>query len=107
MLRIDLAPEAERDIQSIFAWYEQQRPGLGLAFLLATEVAIDGIRRLPEARPLLARNTRRVMLRRFPYALFYTREGSCVLVTGILHGHRNPESWSDRVRDFAASAYFA
>ena len=38
-------------------------------------------------------DVRRVILRRFPYALFYTIEGSDVVVLACVHERRSPDHW--------------
>jgi len=92
-------PEAEVELEGAFLWYETQRPGLGFEFLLAFDAAVEGIRRLPESREVVALRTRRTLLRRFPYLVLYTFNEREVLVTSVFHSHRNPHGWSDRVRE--------
>ena len=94
-----LLPEAELELEETFLWYERQRSGLGLEFLLSFDAAVENIRRFPESRELVALETRRTLLRRFPYFVLYTFNEHEVLVTSVFHSHRNPRSWSDRVRE--------
>lgn len=98
---VHLLPEAERDLEEAFWWYERQRTGLGLEFLLAFDAAVEGMRRLPEVHELVAHRTRKALLRRFPYLLLYTVEAERVLITAVFHGRRDPRVWSDRVREGA------
>lgn len=97
-----LLPEAERELQDAFRWYERQRSGLGLEFLLALHAAVESLRRLPEGGELVALRTRRLLLRRFPYLLLYTVEADRVLITALFHGRRDPLRWADRVREGVA-----
>ena len=94
-------PEADVELESAFLWYESQRPGLGFEFLLALDAAVEDIRRLPESREIVALRTRRTLLRRFPYLVLYTFDEREVLVTAVFHSHRDPQGWSDRVREVA------
>ena len=96
---VRLLPDVEREIDEAFHWYERQRRGLGFEFLLAFEAALGSVRRLPESHEVVARRTRRVLLRRFPYLLLYVLEDDRILVTALFHGHRDPTRWSDRVRE--------
>ena len=96
---LHLLPEAELDLEEAFTWYEAQRSGLGSEFLLAFDAAIEEIRRLSESRELVALKTHRILLRRFPYFILYTFNEHEVLVTSVFHSHRDPRSWSDRVRE--------
>jgi plasmid stabilization system protein ParE len=64
-------PAAAADIDDAFLWYEGQRVGLGHEFLAAAQALIDGIAQHPLRYPVIRRNTRRALLRRFPYAMYY------------------------------------
>lgn len=96
---VHLLPEAERELEYAFWWYERQRRGLGLEFLLAFDAAVEGLRRLPEGHELVALKTRKALLRRFPYLVLYAVEAERVLITAVFHGRRDPQRWSDRVRE--------
>ena len=97
---VEFLPEAEQDVEEAFWWYERQRAGLGLEFLLALDAAVSGVLRLPDGHALVARRTRKMLLRRFPFLLLYVLEERRILVTAVFHGRRNPRSWSDRVREY-------
>jgi len=96
-----LLPEAENEVYEAFRWYERQRPGLGLDFLLALDAALERVRRLPEGHEIVAMRTRKTLLRRFPYLVLYALEEKRILVTAVFHGRRDPRRWSDRVRESA------
>ena len=49
-------------MQEAFRWYESQRPGLGLAFRHAVDIAVAAIEANPEAYTTVHRQTRRVLL---------------------------------------------
>lgn len=99
-----LLPQAERELESAFHWYERQRFGLGFEFLLAFEAAMESVRRHPESREVVALRTRRVLLRRFPYFALYAMDTEGILVTAVFHSHRDPRRWADRVREGAAAS---
>lgn len=92
-----IAPEAERDMAEAYAWYEQQRTGLGEEFLGCVDACIQSICRLPERCALVHENYRRGLVRRFPYAVFYEYEKDVVTVYCIFHTSRNPEKWRRRL----------
>jgi len=39
---------------------------------------------------------RRVLLRRFPYAVYFAIEGDIAVVVGVLHASRDPAEWQRR-----------
>lgn len=91
-------------MEDAFSWYERQRSGLGLEFLLAFDAAVESLRRLPEGHEIVALRTRKALLRRFPYLVLYAVEVDRILVTAVFHGRRDPRRWSDRVREGAVGA---
>lgn len=96
---VELMPEAEAELEASVNWYEKERAGLGDQFLLAFEAAVDSVRRHPESRAVVALATRRALLRRFPYFIFYVFHDGEVLVTALFHARRNPREWANRVRE--------
>ena len=45
----------------------------------------------------LYREARRVLLRRFPYAVYFVDEGEFIEVFAILHQQQEPAVWQTRV----------
>ncbi len=71
MKRVIVRPAAAADIEQVYEWYEQQRPGLGDEFLTAIRSTIDRVVAQPEAFAVINRATRRALVpQRFPYGLF-------------------------------------
>ena len=58
-----------------YSWYETQRPGLGEGFLGSVEAAFGLISRTPSIGSVVHDSYRRVLVRRFPYAVFYELAG--------------------------------
>jgi hypothetical protein len=61
--------EAREEIDAAYAWYEQQRTGLGEEYLVAVRRALDGIEENPAIHGLIYRDIRAALLRRFPYVV--------------------------------------
>lgn len=70
-VKIRFHPEAELEFGDAIRWYEHQRKGLGSEFLLCIDEAIEKIIRTPQLFPLVHKNIRRVVVRKFPFAVFY------------------------------------
>lgn len=64
-------PAAAADIEEAFLWYERQRAGLGNEFLAAVQSALDDLIAHPTRYPVMHRDTRRALVHRFPYGIFY------------------------------------
>lgn len=85
---------AQAEIAVAFAWYESQSYGLGGEFLRSLAVAQEQLGRNPLAYPMTQKNFRRILLRRFPYALhFQLVDASFVSVLACLHHRRDPMRW--------------
>jgi plasmid stabilization system protein ParE len=97
MLPLVFRPEAEADLADAFAWYEERGRGLGDRFLFSVEAALAAIQRHPESFLVVHKHVRRILLRRFPYAVFYTVDESSVTVFGVFHCRRDPGRWQERV----------
>ena len=95
-LPIELAPEALVDVAEAFAHYDRVQPELANDFVARIDAALLLVAELPLARPILYRDVRRVVLRRFPYAIFYRAEVSRVVVLGVRHQASAPEQWPGR-----------
>jgi plasmid stabilization system protein ParE len=89
-------PEAEADVLNAFAWYENQRRGLGLLFRGALDAALERIEREPLAFPVQYRALRRVLVDRFPYAIYFRAYPTVVTVVAVVHGRRDPNAWQQR-----------
>ncbi len=94
--QILIRPEAERDLLDAATWYEQQRQGLGHEFLNQVEAVFPTIRETPQIYPIVHRNTRRAVIRRFPFCVYYRLEEGTIIVVAVLHASRNPRRWKDR-----------
>ncbi len=87
---------AAADLEEAYRWYERQREGLGEDFLSAVQVAIETLGSNPEAHPVLHRDTRRILLRRFPYGLYYRVLDAEIVVVACFHAKRDPKTWRSR-----------
>jgi plasmid stabilization system protein ParE len=88
-----LRPEARDDIEQASTWYERQSPGLGDDFLDQVLDTLDRIAENPKLYPAVHRQTRRAVLRRFPFGVFYHVEDDAIVVIAIMHGSRDPGAW--------------
>ncbi|MBU2053377.1 MAG: type II toxin-antitoxin system RelE/ParE family toxin [Proteobacteria bacterium] len=91
-----IRPEAELDIREAFSWYETQMPGLGANFLLHVDAALRSLQRNPLQYPVIHRESRRCLVRRFPYGVYYVVEDKRIVVVAVFHAKRDPRSWQER-----------
>jgi plasmid stabilization system protein ParE len=95
-LAIRVQPDAEIDLHDAWRWYESRTRGLGDDFLRAADACFDRIERTPEAFPVVHRQTRQALLRRFPYRVLFRIAPDRIDVIPVYHGRRDPRSWLER-----------
>ena len=89
MPRLVSRADADSDVETAFDWYEAELPGLGQQFLNELERAYERIAAGPSRYQRVAGEIRRVLLRRFPYAVYFVAEGKwsrfslCCMQPGI------------------------
>ncbi|MEW6246878.1 MAG: type II toxin-antitoxin system RelE/ParE family toxin [Nitrospirota bacterium] len=89
--------EASEELERAKAWYEQQRAGLGEAFLHEVESAISRIRDNPTTWPCYpGKDTQRYILHRFPFGIVYQRQSQIIRVLAVMHLKREPGYWKRR-----------
>jgi toxin ParE1/3/4 len=91
-----ITSEAEEDLADAKAWYERQRAGLELRFILCVEATLEQIRRTPEAGTQVTPGVRRVVVRRFPYVVFYRIDPDQIAIVAVYHSKRDPRGWQSR-----------
>ena len=89
-------PAAAADIEDAYRWYEAQRIGLGEEFLAAAGAIMESIQANPQRFPIVHRETRRALFRRFPYSLYYRIIGDQIIIVACMHGRRDPRRWQSR-----------
>jgi plasmid stabilization system protein ParE len=77
-------------------WYEGEATGLGRRFRQAIDALVERMSANPRQFPVVFKNVRRALLRRFPYSLFFVIEGETLLVIACFHASRDPLQWKKR-----------
>jgi len=89
--KVIVRPEAENDLEEAFTWYESKRIGLGYDFLLQVDAGINFIKRNPEIHPTEYKETKKHLIKRFPYKIIYFVENGRLIILAVLHNKRRPE----------------
>jgi plasmid stabilization system protein ParE len=97
--KLNIRPEAEVDITRGALWYEGRETGLGTELLSEINAAIVRALVRPEAflKVRSQPEVRRILVRRFPYRIFYINRDDRVVVFAVLHAARNEKQWVRRV----------
>jgi len=95
-LGVRLRRDAERDVEEAAQWYERQRLGLGQQFLDEVLRTLQKIGEQPDLYPVVHRSTRRALIHKFPFGIYYRVQQSAVVVVAVMHGSRHPGRWRRR-----------
>lgn len=96
--RIILDWEADAEAEEARQWYAEKNPAAAKRFVAALRAAIRLMAEDPERWAEFQVGVRRVMLKKFPYAVVFTVEPTRVLVLAVMHFSRHPEYWHGRPR---------
>ncbi len=102
-VRLELDPEAAREVESIFGWYERRRPGLGDDFLAQLDQDLALITENPRSAPpwkgpaAEQLGVRVLLMRRYPFLLPYLTREDQVVVLAVAHVRRRPGYWLRRL----------
>ena len=94
---IILLPEAVIDAENTFKWYEHQAKGLGNDFLGDLERAYQLIAENPAHYPVRFDSFRRILVKRFPYAIYFEYNDKAVFVHCVFHCAQNPDKLMSRL----------
>lgn len=90
-------PEAKAEFFAAIDYYEDHEPGLGSDFALEVHSTIENILSFPNAWPILGDGIRRCQIRRFPYGIIYSQDEIIIFILAVMHLHRHPGYWKDRL----------
>jgi plasmid stabilization system protein ParE len=89
--RVIIRGEAKRDLREAKSWYQNISPELKRDFVRRVGEPIILAQERPLAFQVVHRTFRRILLHRFPYALFYHADNDRIVVVAVLHQARAPE----------------
>ena len=95
--RVVFRPPAERELREAYTWYERRVPGLGSEFMRAVDVCVQIIRRNPDIYPVMYKEVRQGIMKRFPYSMLYLVVPNRIIVVSVFHSSRDPKVWQRRV----------
>ena len=95
--RVDFVPLAKLELEQARLWYEQQRPGLGMEFLTEVDAAVERIRESPEMYSKVKKDYRQIIVKRFPYALYYEFVAPQIIVYTVFHCSQDSAKLGDRL----------
>lgn len=92
---VSFRPEAATEALETRDWYEGRQAGLGVAFRETLDETVARIVNNPLQFQRVRGETRRAILRRFPYAVYFRLAGDDVVVLAV-HGRQHERRWQSR-----------
>ena len=96
-MEVKLIEPAQIELEDAIEYYNIQSAGLGDRFFNEVLDMIEVIKIFPKAWTHISRNTRKAILKNFPYNLIYTIYHNKIYILAVAHQHREPEYWVNRI----------
>jgi plasmid stabilization system protein ParE len=88
---------AEAELLKEISYYAAIRPELGSRFERAVAEAVRSAVAKPEQGAPRSKNTRRWLVKGFPFCVIYKASGDEVLIAAVAHLRRRPDYWASRL----------
>lgn len=98
--QLRVGKDAEIELAEAALWYESKRAGLGVELIAALDAVLARLRDEPAAFQAwhTSTSTRRAVVPRLPFVVFFPVVGDTVGVWAIAHAKRRPGYWVGRPR---------
>lgn len=94
--KVSLSAEARPDLRYAYNYYEAAQKGLGKRLLRHFVEALDAISERAESFPIMHKNARRAIIRKFPYGVFFRDVGTHLDIFAVVDLRRHPREWRRR-----------
>jgi len=96
-MTFDFHPEAGAEFAEAVDYYEDCETGLGQDFSREVHLSILNVLAYATAWPVLEGQIRRCLVNRFPYGILYSIESDRIFILAVMHLHRQPGYWKQRL----------
>jgi plasmid stabilization system protein ParE len=97
-MKLKYHPEASKEIDEAYNWYEAQQADLGLNFINEAEASVLRLLSFPNLNPEISKGIRRAIMPIFPYGIIYSINGDLIEIYAVAHLHRKPFYWKRRTK---------
>ncbi len=96
-MEVNFLPLAQQELDDTFQYYEYQQKNLGSRFIHEVLNSIELIRYYPKGWHPMTQNSRRCLVKNFPYGIIYQIKSDYILIIAIANLHRKPNYWINRI----------
>jgi plasmid stabilization system protein ParE len=93
---IILRRAAQAEFDDAVDWYGQKN-NRGAAFALAVKKALEQVAANPFSYPEVFEDVREILVRKYPYVIYYRILSNTIVVISVFHTSRDPAIWQARV----------
>jgi toxin ParE1/3/4 len=90
-------PEARAELEKAANWYRSKSLVVMAAFRRVIRRTILQVAERPKSFAEVLPGIRRALTPQFPYAVFFSEEGSAIVILAIKHQAQNPAQWPTEV----------
>jgi len=94
--RAELHPDAVAEAAIARRWYAERSEAAAEAFIVELDAALEKIAEAPLSFPPHLHESRRYLLRRFPFGVVFRVKGVIIQIVAVAHAKRRPGYWSER-----------
>jgi len=95
--KIELSDEAEEDFNNSYNFYAKESQKVADNFLKQVDSCFVQISKNPEGNTYAFGEIRKLVMKKFPFIIYYKVKETIIKVIAIFHSSRNPEIWKERV----------
>jgi len=98
-MRLIYHPHARAELVEAATYYERRVPGLGAQFREEANRTASKILEAPHRWRMIDVDVRRVLIVRFPFAVYYRVFSDHVQILAVKHHKRHPDYWRHRLNE--------
>ena len=96
-MKVRFHPHAHAELRAARNWYQERSPLSAIAFAQSFDTALSRVIESPNGYPAADHGTRKFVLQRFPFNVFYLARETEIIVVAVAHQKRRPGYWSSRI----------
>jgi plasmid stabilization system protein ParE len=95
---LEFSSQAREDVREVVLWYRNEQEGLEDRFLFSLKASTDSLIKNPLIYQVNFLSIRSMLMKRFPYRIYYSIEDDMVLILGVIHTKRSPKLIRKRIK---------
>jgi plasmid stabilization system protein ParE len=95
---VQYSPEAETDVKEIIDWYAEKSTTTVVNFLVHLKQAEERLRVNPHSFKKISKSFRRIIIKRFPYSVYFIESENIINILAIIHFARSKQYIKNRLK---------